>query len=184
MAKRVVITCLNIVFPPLAVAMLTGATSPDTLINCVLFLLAIIPSHIHGFYISLTYFNRKRKVRRGKWPGRDRAGIYSDKVQTGGIGREAAKELREQEKLAKKRGRRYEKYDDYGEPVSPVSTTMSGRNSMRSNRSGHRMSNRYSGVPPTSYQTQPHTHNNRYSGMSQMSPVSPVSPATSHRRVF
>ena len=41
---------LNIFFPPLAVLMMTGPGA-DTLWNSVLFLLAIIPSHVHGFYI-------------------------------------------------------------------------------------------------------------------------------------
>lgn len=58
---RIVITCINIFFPPLAVLMLCGA-SWDCMLNCALFLLAIIPSHVHGFYISCTYFHRRSKV--------------------------------------------------------------------------------------------------------------------------
>src|SRR6266498_2586947 len=69
--------------PPLAVLLITGPES-DTLINSILFILGVIPSHIHGFYISLTYFNRKRKVRKGRYPGDWKAFIYSTKVQNGG----------------------------------------------------------------------------------------------------
>lgn len=34
----------------------------DFILNCLLFLLAIIPAHIHGFYISCVYFHRRHKV--------------------------------------------------------------------------------------------------------------------------
>lgn len=59
---RVYITLINIFFPPLAVAMLCG-WHYDCILNCILFILAVIPSHIHGFYISCTYFHRRGKVR-------------------------------------------------------------------------------------------------------------------------
>jgi len=58
---RIFLTCINIFFPPLAVAMLCGFEW-DCMLNCCFFLLAVIPSHIHGFYISCTYFHRRRKV--------------------------------------------------------------------------------------------------------------------------
>ncbi|KAK7530262.1 uncharacterized protein J3D65DRAFT_534964, partial [Phyllosticta citribraziliensis] len=58
---RLTITLINILFPPLAVILLTGF-GMDTLINCLLFLAAVLPSHIHGFYISCTYFARRRRV--------------------------------------------------------------------------------------------------------------------------
>lgn len=41
---------VNIFFPPLAVMMMTGLGA-DTLLNSLLFLCAVIPSHVHGFYI-------------------------------------------------------------------------------------------------------------------------------------
>jgi uncharacterized membrane protein YqaE (UPF0057 family) len=83
MSTRLLILTLNILFPPLAVLLLCGP-GMDFMLNCVFFLLAIIPSHIHGMYISLTYFNRTRKVRNGKLPGKWRGAIYSKKVQNGG----------------------------------------------------------------------------------------------------
>lgn len=58
---RILVMLVNIFFPPLAVMMLTGLGA-DTAVNCLLFLLAVIPSHIHGFYISWVYFWRRRKV--------------------------------------------------------------------------------------------------------------------------
>jgi uncharacterized membrane protein YqaE (UPF0057 family) len=81
--KRLTITLINILFPPLAVILLCGPET-DFIINCLLFLAAVIPSHLHAFYISWTYFNRKRKVRKGVYPGKWRWGIYSAKVQKGG----------------------------------------------------------------------------------------------------
>ena len=47
---RILLTMVNIFFPPLAVMMLTGLGA-DTMLNCLLFLCAVIPSHVHGFYI-------------------------------------------------------------------------------------------------------------------------------------
>lgn len=59
---RTWITLLNIFFPPIAVMLIAGP-GYDCLMNCLLFLLAVIPSHIHGFYISCVYFHRRHKVR-------------------------------------------------------------------------------------------------------------------------
>lgn len=92
MFKRLVICVLNFLFPPLAVLMLTGLNQ-DVILNCVLFLLAVIPSHIHGFYISFTYFNRKRKVRKGVYPGSPTHLIWSDKVNNGGASRREIQQL-------------------------------------------------------------------------------------------
>ncbi|KAF2148421.1 hypothetical protein K461DRAFT_262564 [Myriangium duriaei CBS 260.36] len=81
---RICLTCINIFFPPLAVLILTGP-GMDTLVNCVLFLLAIIPSHIHGFYISCIYYSRRRKVKKGRYPGKPHSFIYSEQVNNGGL---------------------------------------------------------------------------------------------------
>lgn len=58
---RILIMTVNIFFPPLAVAMLTGM-GMDKALNCLFFLLAVIPSHVHGFYVSWVYFARRRRV--------------------------------------------------------------------------------------------------------------------------
>jgi uncharacterized membrane protein YqaE (UPF0057 family) len=86
LVKRIIVCFFNLLFPPFAVALLTGFTSRDTFINSCLFLLAVIPSHVHGFMISMTYFGRKRKVRKGKFPGEEAPFIYSEKVLTGSAG--------------------------------------------------------------------------------------------------
>lgn len=44
---RLYLTLINIIFPPLTVLFLTGFGF-DCLISCIFFLLAVIPSHIHG----------------------------------------------------------------------------------------------------------------------------------------
>jgi uncharacterized membrane protein YqaE (UPF0057 family) len=77
------ITILNIFFPPLAVGLLDGF-STDCLVNSILFVCGVLPSHIHGFYISCVYFSRRHKVRRGVYPGGYKAFIYTDTVLNGG----------------------------------------------------------------------------------------------------
>lgn len=107
LAKRIVIACFNILFPPAAVGALTGWTSKDTLVNSFLFLLAVFPSHIHGFFISWTYFNRKRKARSGQFPGKEKHFVYSEKVQTGGVGWSEYERLKteKKQKMDKKKKR-------------------------------------------------------------------------------
>ena len=50
---RLSLTLINIVFPPLAVLILAGP-GYDCLISCVFFLLAVIPSHIHGISTTIS----------------------------------------------------------------------------------------------------------------------------------
>jgi uncharacterized membrane protein YqaE (UPF0057 family) len=91
--KRMIIGSMNVLFPPFAVYMLCGAGG-DLLLNSILFLLAVIPSHIHGFYISCTYFHRKRKARRGVYPGPPKHLIYSSKIQNGGASRTEVRRMK------------------------------------------------------------------------------------------
>jgi uncharacterized membrane protein YqaE (UPF0057 family) len=100
MAKRVAIMIMNIIFPPIAVMMLTGLGT-DTLVNSLLFLLAVIPSHVHGFYISWVYFYRKRKVRKGVWPGNKASGIFSERVNNGGATPKEMAKLKEERDYGK-----------------------------------------------------------------------------------
>ena len=106
MLSRIFIFILNILLPPLAVLLVTGP-GMDFMLNCVFFLLAIIPSHIHGMYVTWTYFSRKRKVANGRLPGKRRGGIYSDKVQNGGASKAKLKEIERMrgEEKARKKGR-------------------------------------------------------------------------------
>jgi len=97
--------------PPVTVIILTGL-STDALINTILFIAGVIPGHIHGFYISCTYFNRKRKVRKGKYPGGEKRFIYSKIIWNGGASDERVDELweiqrekeRERERKAGRKG--------------------------------------------------------------------------------
>lgn len=100
--KRATVATCNVLFPPLAVWMLTGEAGEDLLINSCLFLLAVIPSHIHGFYLSWTYFNRKRKIRRGEYPGGRRPMIYSSKVQNGGASPKEIRQFKKERDVEKK----------------------------------------------------------------------------------
>ena len=93
MFKRLGLWLINIFFPPLSVLLLCGPDA-DFAINCALFICAVIPSHIHCFYISFTYFGRKKKVRKGKYPGDWRGMIYSEKVQYGGATKQEYKQLK------------------------------------------------------------------------------------------
>ncbi|KAF2424259.1 hypothetical protein EJ08DRAFT_618098 [Tothia fuscella] len=81
---RCCIMLVNIVFPPVAIMMLTGL-GHDTLVNSLLFLAGVIPSHIHAFYLSSTYFHRRRKARKGKYPGGRASMIASTNVLNGGL---------------------------------------------------------------------------------------------------
>ena len=48
---------------------------------------------MHGFYITCTYFHRKRKVQRGIYPGGKKAGIWSEKVWNGDASNAKVREL-------------------------------------------------------------------------------------------
>jgi len=91
--KRFTVALVNVLFPPLAVYLLCGV-GHDLMLNSALFLLAVIPSHIHGFYISFTYFQRKRKVRKGLYPGSTKHMIHSEKVLNGGASNKEVRRLK------------------------------------------------------------------------------------------
>lgn len=88
--------------PPLSV-MLVAGPGMDAIINTLFFLAGVLPGHIHGFYVTCTYFHRKRKVRRGKYPGGRKAGIWSQKVWNGGASSRHVRELRDDELEEKRR---------------------------------------------------------------------------------
>ncbi|RMZ90211.1 hypothetical protein DV736_g2578, partial [Chaetothyriales sp. CBS 134916] len=120
--------------------LLTGPNG-DFVLNCCLFLLAVFPSHIHSFYISFTYFNRKRKVRKGIYPGQPKSLIYSDKVNNGGASRREMEMLKAEMETGKSNGRtsnrrskRVSGFDDehekyYDGALSPEITRTSSRRS-------------------------------------------------------
>jgi hypothetical protein len=49
-------------------------------------LISYIPGHIHAFYIEYVYYDRREQAREGRFAARRAAGVYSDRVQTGGHG--------------------------------------------------------------------------------------------------
>ena len=65
------------------ISQVAGVTM-DCVINTLFFIAGVIPGHIHGFYITCTYFHRKKKVKKGKWPGGPKPFIYSQEVWNGG----------------------------------------------------------------------------------------------------
>ncbi|EMC99094.1 hypothetical protein BAUCODRAFT_56137, partial [Baudoinia panamericana UAMH 10762] len=74
---------INVFFPPLSVAMLCGLDW-DCILNCILLVCAILPSHVHAFYVSCIYFHRRRKVKKGRYPGGPKPFIHSSNVLNGG----------------------------------------------------------------------------------------------------
>ena len=92
MITRLCLALLNIFFPPIAVLLLTGPYT-DTLLNCILFLCGVLPAHIQGFYISCTYLHRKKKVRKGIWPGGPKPFIFCEKIWMGGASRREWEQL-------------------------------------------------------------------------------------------
>jgi len=150
---RILIMTVNIFFPPLAVAMLTGM-GMDTALNCLFFLLAVIPSHIHGFYVSWVYFSRRRRVRKGKYPGGPKSMITSKNVLNGGLSdAEVARLYRNDKRAVKNRsgsrslsrgrtdqemvqGRHSSRVRSGSQADSHVSRQRSRLGRMRSHRSG------------------------------------------------
>ncbi|POS69199.1 hypothetical protein DHEL01_v212406 [Diaporthe helianthi] len=79
-ASAVLLIIITLFFPPVGVLIVAGCGA-DVLINICLTLLGYIPGHIHAFYILYVYYSRADQ------PSPERAaGIYSDRVQTGGHG--------------------------------------------------------------------------------------------------
>ncbi|GAB7366118.1 hypothetical protein MBLNU230_g7680t1 [Neophaeotheca triangularis] len=93
---RIAMMIINILFPPLTVMILSGF-GWDLILNCLFFLAAVIPAHIHGFYISMTYFHRKSKVQKGKYPGGRKSLIESKNVLRGGASKAEYERLWEKE---------------------------------------------------------------------------------------
>ncbi|PMD62824.1 uncharacterized protein K444DRAFT_485324, partial [Hyaloscypha bicolor E] len=69
--------------PPISV-MLVAGPGMDCILNAIFFIAGVIPGHIHGFYITCTYFHRKRKVKKGRYPGGRKTFIFSEQVRNGG----------------------------------------------------------------------------------------------------
>lgn len=86
--------------PPLAV-MLVAGVGMDALISTLFFLAGVIPGHIHGFYVTWTYFSRKKKVRKGRYPGGPKPLLYSKRVTNGDASDERVRRLWREEQSAR-----------------------------------------------------------------------------------
>lgn len=86
--------------------MLVAGPGMDCLINTIFFIAGVLPGHIHGFYVTCTYFHRKHKVKRGRYPGGRKTGIYSEQVWNGGASNRKVDDLwrAEQRGLEEKEG--------------------------------------------------------------------------------
>ncbi|KAK0127557.1 hypothetical protein ONS96_007091 [Cadophora gregata f. sp. sojae] len=73
-----------IILPPIAVLMLAGC-GPDFLINIILTLLGYFPGHLHAFYLIGVYYYRRDQRRNGMFISRGAPGIFSRRVQSGGL---------------------------------------------------------------------------------------------------
>jgi hypothetical protein len=54
--------------------------------NAIFLHYSYIPGHIHAFYLEYVYYDRREQAREGRFAARRAAGVYSDRVQTGGHG--------------------------------------------------------------------------------------------------
>jgi len=83
MISAILLIIITIFLPPVGVA-LTAGCGADLLINIALTLLGYFPGHIHAFYIEYVYFKRRDEARAGLITSPPAAGVYSDRVQSGG----------------------------------------------------------------------------------------------------
>lgn len=80
--------------------MLVAGVGMDALVNTLWFLCGVIPGHVHGFYVTWTYFSRKKKVRNGRYPGGPKPFIYSRRVVNGDASDERVRQLLRAEQRA------------------------------------------------------------------------------------
>lgn len=81
--------------------MLVAGVGMDALVNTLFFLAGVIPGHIHGFYVTWTYFSRRNKVRKGRYPGGPKPLLYSRRVTNGDASDERVRQLRREEQRAR-----------------------------------------------------------------------------------
>lgn len=120
MLYRIYIMILNLIFPPVAVMLLTGIGSPETVLNTCLFLLAVIPSHVHGFIVSWNHFREKDKEEKRLRRRRQRHGRSNSSYSTGSSRGRSSRRRHYSDKAATE-GELEEYYSDtlYEEPVRP-----------------------------------------------------------------
>ncbi|KAF2703005.1 UPF0057-domain-containing protein, partial [Pleomassaria siparia CBS 279.74] len=84
MIKTVFLIILTIFVPPIGVFLVAGCGA-DLLINILLTVLGYFPGHIHAFYVEYVYFKRRDQARAGILDAQPAPGVYSAKVQSGGV---------------------------------------------------------------------------------------------------
>ncbi|KAI0140384.1 hypothetical protein LQW54_002302 [Pestalotiopsis sp. IQ-011] len=84
-ASALLVVLITILLPPVGVWAVAGCGA-DLFINICLTLLGYIPGHIHAFYLEYVYYDRREQAREGRFAAKRAAGVYSDRVQTGGHG--------------------------------------------------------------------------------------------------
>ncbi|KAK6347084.1 hypothetical protein TWF696_007164 [Orbilia brochopaga] len=83
----VTILCLILItlfLPPLGVLFIAGCGA-DFLINICLTILGYLPGHIHAFYLMYVFYERREAALAGILPAEDAPGVYSERVNTGGM---------------------------------------------------------------------------------------------------
>ncbi|KAF4120473.1 Uncharacterized membrane protein YqaE,-like protein of Blt101, UPF0057 family [Geosmithia morbida] len=81
----VLITIFSVTVPPVGVFLVAGC-GMDLFINICLTLLGYIPGHIHAFYLLYVYYERREQANEGRFAARRAPGVYSENVQSGGVG--------------------------------------------------------------------------------------------------
>ncbi|KAJ4352906.1 hypothetical protein N0V95_003815 [Ascochyta clinopodiicola] len=84
MIKTILLIIITIFLPPVGVFLVAGCGA-DLLINILLTVLGYFPGHIHAFYVEYVYYKRRDEIRAGTYDGTHAPGVYSQKVQNGGI---------------------------------------------------------------------------------------------------
>ncbi|KKY18379.1 putative plasma membrane proteolipid 3 [Phaeomoniella chlamydospora] len=87
-ASALLIIIITIFLPPVGVFMVSGCGA-DLFVNICLTILGYLPGHIHAFYVEYVYFDRREKARMGQLTGKRAPGVYSERVQNGGLGHRA-----------------------------------------------------------------------------------------------
>ncbi|KAF3940771.1 hypothetical protein ABW19_dt0207971 [Dactylella cylindrospora] len=82
--SAVFLILVTILCPPVGVWAIAGCGA-DFFINICLTILGYLPGHIHAFYLIYVYYERKEAALAGYIPQADAPGIYSQRVNNGGV---------------------------------------------------------------------------------------------------
>jgi len=83
MISAILLIIITIFLPPVGVALIAGCGA-DLCVNICLTILGYFPGHIHAFYLEYQYYKRRENARRGIIDP-PAPGVYSDRVQRGGV---------------------------------------------------------------------------------------------------